>query len=105
MIFYGLHKKVFPFLFAKIKINIRKMSRKLKEILKKWRKILINLLRLLLRDSKLSYRFRDSGIKVEFYKSGKIVIRGVRDERGINETVKKLSNYLFFKPFIYYSAG
>lgn len=56
-------------------------------------------------DSKLSYRFRDSGIKVEFYKSGKIVIRGVRDERGIYETVEKLSNHFFLKPFIYHSAG
>ena len=56
-------------------------------------------------DSKVSYRFRDSGIKVEFYKSGKIVIRGVRDERGISETVKKLSNYLFLKSFIYHSKG
>jgi hypothetical protein len=50
---------------------------------------------------------RDSGIKVEFYKSGKIVIRGrsVRDERGIYETVEKLSNHFFLKPFIYHSMG
>jgi TATA-box binding protein (TBP) (component of TFIID and TFIIIB) len=58
-----------------------------------------------LTDSKLSYKFRNSGIKVEFYKSGKIVIRGVRDERGIYETVEKLSNHFFLKPFIYHSAG
>jgi len=55
--------------------------------------------------SKLSYRFRNSGIKVEFYKSGKIVIHGVRDERDIYETVEKLSNHFSLKPFIYHSAG
>ncbi len=52
---------------------------------------------------KISYVFKNSGIKIEFLKNGEVIVRAAKKPEDIYTVVKQISELFYLKPFIYHS--